>query len=118
MELIFISYRGADIRDGQGSQLQQFRGFYHTVVYQEFLRGFSHGLMENLSKIAAVDSAHGCNVFNGYVILKILLDIADSLFDIKITHFAAAYGSGGSGRLDQVIEKKIQMPNQMKGRFI
>lgn len=54
VELIGISYRIADVGNGQFCQLEQFGGFCHTVSDQKFLRGFSHSFPEDFTEIAAV----------------------------------------------------------------
>ena len=70
---------------------------------------------EDFAEIAAVNATDGGNVFDGNMILKILLNIVDCFFDIVIAHLTAGNQLGGLGGLGKVIQKQIQVSDQMQG---
>ena len=75
MELIRISNGVADVIDGQGGQLQQFRRLGHAVAEQELLRGLPDGIFEDPPEIGAVQSAECGDALDGYIVLEILFYI-------------------------------------------
>lgn len=115
MKLIRISDSVADVIDGQGGQLQQFRRFGHAVVQQELLRGLPDRIFENPAEIGAVQSAESGNAFNGYIILKVLFYVIQRFFDIEVPHPAVRCHLHGRGGPDQEIDKQVQMSDQVEG---
>lgn len=98
MELIWVAHRVSDIRDREGGKLQKLSGFGHPVGNEEFLRGFPHRIVKNLSEIAAVQTAESGDILHRDIILKILLDEGKRFFDIEIPHPVSRQSEGGRGR--------------------
>ena len=111
MKLIVISDGFADIADGQVGQLQKLCGLCHAVIQEKILRGPAHGILEDLTEIASVQSAVVCDVLHRDVILKILLDISQGFMDVKIPELSRlgsdeTHRRNGAGKR---IQKEIQV---------
>ena len=65
MQLIGISDCISDICDRQGC----------AIADQEFLGRTSDGVVEDLTEVASVQAAAGCDILNGNIILEILFNI-------------------------------------------
>lgn len=71
--------------------------------------------MKNFPKITAVETAESGDIFHGDVVLKILLDERDCLFDIKVTHSPSLEIGNGSAGFGEIIQEQEKMSNQMEG---
>ena len=69
MQLIGISDCISDICDRQGCDLKKFCSFGHAIADQEFLGRTSDGVVEDLTEVASVQAAAGCDILNGNIIL-------------------------------------------------
>ena len=74
---------------------------------EEFLGRAAGAGAENAAEIAAVDAADVRNIFNGNIVLEVLLDKIDGFFYVIITHFAAGNRSLRPCRLGEIIQKKV-----------
>ena len=107
MQLAGISHRIADIPDGQVRQLQKLRRLGHPVADQKLLGTLTHGVPENLAKIAAVQIAKAGDVLHGDVVLEILFHKGDRLPDIEIPDLAALHHSAAGRGSGQIIHKQV-----------
>ncbi len=83
MQLVRIAHCISGIRNGQVSEPQQFGGLGHAVGDQEILGRLSHIFMEDLAEIASVQAAGGRDILHGDIVLEVLLDEGNSLFDVE-----------------------------------
>ena len=74
MQLIGISDCISDICNRQGCDLKKFCSFGHAIADQEFLGRTSDGVVEDLTEVASVQAAAGCDILNGNIILEILFN--------------------------------------------
>ena len=54
--------------------LRSFCSFGHAIADQEFLGRTSDGVVEDLTEVASVQAAAGCDILNGNIILEILFN--------------------------------------------
>src|SRR5699024_8417160 len=118
VELVGVAHRVSDIADGESGKLQQLAGLGHPVIDQKFLGGFTCGIPEDFAEIAAVQSAESRDIFNGYIILKVLFDKGKRLFNIKIPHTVSISRKDGLYGTGQIVHKQIQMAREMEGRLL
>ena len=118
MQLVRVAYCISGIRDGQVGEPQQFGGFGHAVGDQEILGRLSHIFMEDLAEIASVQAAGGRDILHGDIVLEVLLDEGNSLFDVEITQaVSSADLRGGSGTY-KTVNKEKEVPDQVEGGLV
>lgn len=80
---VSVPHGVGDIADGQSGQPEKPHCFGHSVGYEKFLRRFAQIFTEYLSEIAAVQAAEIRDIFNRDLVLEIVFDKREGLFDIK-----------------------------------
>ena len=118
MHLVGIPHCQPNIPDRKAGQLQQLRRFEHAVIQQEFLWRFPQCFLENFSEISAVQSADTGNIFNRDLILKVVFNVGQCLVNVEFPQFAAVFQLFICRRTQKIIQKQIEMPDQMKRRLI
>lgn len=74
--------------------------------------------MEDLTEIASVQAAGGRDILHGDIVLEVLLDEGNSLFDVEIAQaVSSADLRGGSGTY-KAVNKEKEVPDQVKGGLI
>ena len=84
MKLVFITHGTGHLPHGDAAALQELRCLRHAVLNQILLGRKAHGLLEELAKIAAVQTAGCGDLLHGHVSLVVLVDEAHGLLDIEI----------------------------------
>ena len=74
--------------------------------------------MKNLPEIAAVESARGRDILYRDIVLEILLNEREGLFDIKIPQAVSLAQLGGGRGTQEPVDKQIEMTDQVKRRFV
>ena len=118
MQLIRIPDHISDIIDIKLRQLQKLGCLLHPVTHQKFLRRFPDRVTENFTEITPVQTAESCDIFYRDIILEILFNKRECLFYIKIPQASILLQSHRGSRTGKIVQKQIQMSNQMKRRFV
>ena len=118
VHLVGIPHCQPNIPDRKTGQLQQLRRFEHAVIQQEFLWRFPQCFLENFAEISAVQSADTGNIFNRDLILKVVFNVGQCLVNVEFPQFAAVFQLFICRRTQKIIQKQIEMPDQMKRRLI
>lgn len=74
--------------------------------------------MEDLTEIASVQAAGGRDILHGDIVLEVLLDEGNSLFDVEIAQAVSSADLGGGSGTYKAVNKKKEVPDQMKGGLI
>ena len=74
--------------------------------------------MENFPEITAVQSTEGRDILYADIILEVLFDEGQGFFDVEISDLSALFYPARGRGTGQVIQKKIQVTDQMKGLHI
>ena len=111
MELIGVADGCPYLIDRITGQFQQFSCLDHAVTDQKFLRRFPDGFPEYFAEIAPVEPGAVGDVFHGNIMHIVVVDIGESLFDVKIPDF----GIGRAvvrDRAGKRVEENIEMSDQ------
>ena len=114
MELVRIIDHRADLTNREFAFLEQLGCFCHSVVHQELLRGFAHTFLEDPSEITAVEAAYGGDRFYGDILLIVLFDKRQGLFDIEISQAFVGTVILMRGRPDQLVEEQESVTDDLK----
>ena len=118
MQLVRIAHCISGIRDGQVGEPQQLGGLGHAVGDQEILGRLSHIFVEDLTEIASVQAAGGCDILHGDIVLEVLLNEGNRFFDIEIAQAVSSADPGGGSGTYKAVDKEKEVPDQMEGGLV
>lgn len=72
--------------------------------------------MEDLAEIASVQAAGGRDILHGDIVLEVLLDEGNSLFDVEIAQAVSSADLGGGSGTYKAVNKEKEVPDQVEGQ--
>ena len=115
MQLVRIADCISYVRDRQFGQPQQLGGLGHAVGDQEFLGRLACIFMEDLTEITSVQAAGSSDILHGDIVLEILFNKGEGLFNIEVPQAVSAADLGGGGGAHKAVNEEEEMPDQVKG---